>query len=522
MIKPFFSIVIPVYNRAEFISYAIESCFEQTFENFELIIVDDGSTDNTADVVSQYTDHRIAYVFQTNSERGAARNHGARIAKGKYVFFLDSDDFLEKSHLQKGFEKLSELRYPEFLFTGISFVDKDKKPLFKSNYCGNTISKSVIIKGNICGSAFFIRKNVLDDFSFSEKRELSGSEDRLLILILSKMYKLNCTNDCTYFLVDHDDRSMASEVERSWKMQYDTFILLLNESKLFDEKEMQQLQSNFIQMVAIKFLICKNYSKGYQWYFKSLNSISSLLSVNSLRLFKYGILYRLRFLVPFSAFFLLVIYSITVLNFFTQDKLRDYDQLFLNEPSNKIAFIDSTINNTFEYKYKAYSFLESPISYLVNSVKPGVSQIANPVYLYEYKNEGFCGQKSQFVAQMAESLGLDYRYIFHVINHVTVEVKSSNGSWYFFDPTNIIKIKPIDNDLDSELYFNHNLLRLGRLVNPSTISNYGEFYYYPVNYDLFWKIAVFNKTAIYIWFLCTPLLLLIVFWWLFKNRKQFN
>ncbi|MBR2194137.1 MAG: glycosyltransferase [Bacteroidales bacterium] len=88
-----FSIIIPTYNRADFLPKAIESVLGQTFVDWELIIVDDGSTDNTKEVVSQYSDSRITYIYQENAERSAARNKGIAHSVGEYVLFLDSDDY---------------------------------------------------------------------------------------------------------------------------------------------------------------------------------------------------------------------------------------------------------------------------------------------------------------------------------------------------------------------------------------------------------------------------------------------
>ena len=95
-----FTIIIPTYNRAAFLPNAIESVLAQTYTNWELIVVDDGSTDNTKDVVSQYSDSRIIYIYQQNAERSAARNNGIAHAKGDYVCFLDSDNVMLPNRLQ--------------------------------------------------------------------------------------------------------------------------------------------------------------------------------------------------------------------------------------------------------------------------------------------------------------------------------------------------------------------------------------------------------------------------------------
>ena len=86
----FFSIVIPTYNRAKFIDKAIASLLNQKYEDFEVIVVDDGSTDNTEEVVKSFNNNKVKYYKKENQERGAARNYGAKLAKGEYINFFDS------------------------------------------------------------------------------------------------------------------------------------------------------------------------------------------------------------------------------------------------------------------------------------------------------------------------------------------------------------------------------------------------------------------------------------------------
>lgn len=89
---PFFSIIIPAYNRSRSIGRAVGSCLAQDMEAIEVIVVDDGSTDDTPHQVAKFMDPRVVYVRQENAGASAARNRGARVARGKYLAFLDSDD----------------------------------------------------------------------------------------------------------------------------------------------------------------------------------------------------------------------------------------------------------------------------------------------------------------------------------------------------------------------------------------------------------------------------------------------
>lgn len=85
------SVIIPTYNRAEYVTQAIDSVLAQTYPDYEIIVVDDGSTDNTKEVLLPYMD-RIRYIYQENGGIGAARNTGIKMAKGNWIAFLDSDD----------------------------------------------------------------------------------------------------------------------------------------------------------------------------------------------------------------------------------------------------------------------------------------------------------------------------------------------------------------------------------------------------------------------------------------------
>ena len=98
---PLVSVVIPTYNRAYSVGKAVHSVIRQTYENLEIIIVDDGSTDNTREIIENIKDSRIVYIYQKNQRQSAARNNGVRVAKGDLIAFLDSDDIWLPEKLEK-------------------------------------------------------------------------------------------------------------------------------------------------------------------------------------------------------------------------------------------------------------------------------------------------------------------------------------------------------------------------------------------------------------------------------------
>ena len=125
MNRPKVSIIIPTYNRAKLLSRAIKSVLDQTFKDFELIIVDDGSTDNTKGVVEEFQkkDSRIKYIWQENSGAPAKpKNTGIRQARGEYVAFLDDDD----EWFPKKLEKQIELFEDNIGFVGCNILIVDQ------------------------------------------------------------------------------------------------------------------------------------------------------------------------------------------------------------------------------------------------------------------------------------------------------------------------------------------------------------------------------------------------------------
>lgn len=123
--KPFFSISIPAYNRAFILAETIRSIQKQTFTDWEIIVVDDGSTDETKALVGELMrdEPRLRYVYQTNAERSAARNNGAAHAKGQYLLFLDSDDAFEPNHLQGFYELFEAKGFPVAMaFSNVSYL----------------------------------------------------------------------------------------------------------------------------------------------------------------------------------------------------------------------------------------------------------------------------------------------------------------------------------------------------------------------------------------------------------------
>lgn len=126
--SPFFSIITPTYNRAHYLAEMISSVQAQSFENFEHIIVDDGSTDNSEQLVTEAAskDPRIIYIKQVNRGRSTARNVGITSSKGQYICFLDSDDYWRPNHLESVHQSIAQSDAPAIRISGLTWFLEDQ------------------------------------------------------------------------------------------------------------------------------------------------------------------------------------------------------------------------------------------------------------------------------------------------------------------------------------------------------------------------------------------------------------
>ncbi|MFT5259103.1 MAG: glycosyltransferase involved in cell wall biosynthesis [Saprospiraceae bacterium] len=121
---PLVSIVMPAYNHEKFVSEAIDSVLNQTWENLELIIIDDGSTDSTPDIVKAYDDSRVQYFHQHNQDAYNALNAGLAKTKGEYVGIINSDDVFHPARIERLIDRMIE-QQSAAIFSEVSPIDDD-------------------------------------------------------------------------------------------------------------------------------------------------------------------------------------------------------------------------------------------------------------------------------------------------------------------------------------------------------------------------------------------------------------
>ena len=198
---PKVSIIIPTYNRAHLIGRAIKSVLNQTYQDFEIIVVDDGSTDNMEEVVKKFQkkNKRIRYIrHKENKGEAAARNTGIKAAKGEYIAFQDSDDEWFPEKLEKQMEVFeSAPSKVGVVYTGFYRVKNNKKTYIPSSWVKQKegdIHKE-LLKGNFVGTpAMVVKKECFEKVGMFDEN-LPQLEDWELVIRLSKYYEFKCIDE---------------------------------------------------------------------------------------------------------------------------------------------------------------------------------------------------------------------------------------------------------------------------------------------------------------------------------------
>ena len=195
------SVILPTYNRARLLRRAVKSVLNQTFEDFELIIVDDGSTDNTESVIRSFNDDRIKYIrHPTRKGASAARNTGIKASRGKYIAFQDSDDEWFPEKLEKQVNAFENARSDVgVVYTGMWRIRKDNSRKYypvkeverKEGYIHEVLIKRSL---DIATVTAMVRRECFDKMGVFDEN-LLAFEDYDLWLRISKYYPFKCIDE---------------------------------------------------------------------------------------------------------------------------------------------------------------------------------------------------------------------------------------------------------------------------------------------------------------------------------------
>tara|TARA_B000000557_G_scaffold221593_1_gene190022 strand:- start:349 stop:1251 length:903 start_codon:yes stop_codon:yes gene_type:complete len=186
------SIVVPTYNHSIYLKRALESIINQTYENWEVIVIDNHSTDNTFEVVANFKNNRIKYLKVHNKGIIAiSRNIGIKSANGEWIAFLDSDDWWTRDKLEICIQSINEK--VDFIYHDLEIIANNSRIFSRKKIKSRKLKKPVLIdlltEGNAIGnSSVFVRKKFLDEINgIDESKELVAAEDYNTWLRIAKL-----------------------------------------------------------------------------------------------------------------------------------------------------------------------------------------------------------------------------------------------------------------------------------------------------------------------------------------------
>jgi glycosyltransferase involved in cell wall biosynthesis len=225
---PKVSVIIPTYNRAEFLRSAVISVLNQTFQNFEIIVVDDASKDHTQEVVNSLSDKRIRYIRHEKNKRvSAARNTGIVHSKSDYVAFLDDDDEWLPAKLQKQLDLL-EASPPivGVVYTGIFVVEESSRKILASSFPRNrgNVFEEILTQNRIAQtSTFLLRKECFERVGLFDE-DIDFGEDYDMWLRISKEFQFEYINE---LLVKHLIHDHSTSLMRNYEAVISSINILL-------------------------------------------------------------------------------------------------------------------------------------------------------------------------------------------------------------------------------------------------------------------------------------------------------
>lgn len=306
------SIIIPVFNREKLIAYTLDSIIEQTYPHWECIVVDDGSTDNTRQVVQSYAnrDERIKLYSRIKPYKAGgcgARNYGYSLSKGEYINWFDSDDIMLPEKLQVQVAHLNESPWPMTVCQTLVFEDTigNTKGLRCENiYAADFFNAFILNKIKWLTQAPLIRKSFIEEFNFAFNEDLMRSQERQYFVdILSKIQNYHFDDTPLVLYREHANRISTDQFDiRKLKSTFDVdFYILHTYSSLLTIETIAYLSTNLFRYIekliqmkeykemrnALSRVVCSARTVSWKLKFKLLVGVGvQLLTGKGYRFFK--------------------------------------------------------------------------------------------------------------------------------------------------------------------------------------------------------------------------------------------
>lgn len=294
MINPMISVIMSVYNDEKYLSKSIESILNQTYKNFEFIVINDGSIDESLDIIKKYSniDKRIVVVNQNNIGLTKSLNKAIKLSKGKYIARQDSDDVSELDRFEKQIGFLENNSDYALVGTNISKIDKDDKliEINSTKYSNEDIVKTFKKRNCIAHGSVMINKKLVGDKLYYDE-EFEYAQDFRLWTKIATSFKIINLEEPLYKLRIHTNSISKQKIEKqsiyagivAYEFEQESKIYNIDEEVLSNIKLREKigmiLLMNLEPKMAMKYFLKsnKNYWIGFIFKYIDLNKLKNII-----------------------------------------------------------------------------------------------------------------------------------------------------------------------------------------------------------------------------------------------------
>lgn len=279
-----FSVIIPTYNRAHLILKTLNSILDQSFKDFEIIIVDDHSSDNTKEILSPFfNSNKIRFIqHEKNYERAQARNTGIEKARGEYITFMDSDDLMHKDNLLDAHSFIAANPETLFFHNLYNLISSEGKiiytPLFPQT--GN-LGKAISTGNFLSCVGVFINKEIYQKLKFDTNPVLTGSEDHEYWLrVIAHYPQLGRINKFNNSMVSHNERSVNINDVDNIRQRYRYIVNKIKGDRLlhlFYKRYLSRIESTAILYMAAVSNMQGRYRIAFFYCFEAFKKDNSII-----------------------------------------------------------------------------------------------------------------------------------------------------------------------------------------------------------------------------------------------------
>jgi len=280
---PYVSVIIPTYNCADYLPKAISSVLTQTYSDFEVIVVDDGSTDHTKETMRRFQSDKVRYLYQENKGPGSARNYALKEAKGNIITFLDADDYFHPVNIEKKISIFKNNQSIHWIFSDVYFVNPEGVNIclgsdyFKAAYTSELfqqkrIFEALLKEGNFISTAtMMLRRECFDAIGLFDASQILH-QDYLQWLHLAHSFP-------NYSYIDEPITYITRRAS-SWgnigKKSFEERLKLYNKIEREYSKELRDFQHSWNKRVSdvynhlAMYELKSNPQKAHHYFFKSI------------------------------------------------------------------------------------------------------------------------------------------------------------------------------------------------------------------------------------------------------------